>query len=373
MTKRILIFDNTDHARLIDQFIRSKFGNDHFILAWSTDDLDQFLFLLQEHRHELDLLLVDKSSSLGKAEYIVKYFRKKNERASIFFFTSWSENDELIKMKREKFITAIYTKPCDSKKLYQGLKIVFEQKITDETTYDNVNHDLVHESVYDKYSQSENLSEDINEVDGSISVEKHEDNLLATTDEELAEIYKRTFTEKERKKYSGNNWFVKFSERLLTFLIGLGSIILFIVIGIAVIFLITFLVKGGVWLSALILPWVAPIIWFVFVINVIMLPIAFFRTSRPFYGYALYISSYVYGITLWTWAFLISYAIWGFLGIIIGLIFLGIGVVPIAIIGSMVEGEWSTVLQLIVFAVIWLVSRSLGIAFIEDKEDSFNF
>ena len=120
-------------------------------------------------------------------------------------------------------------------------------------------------------------------------------------------------------------------------------------------------IYGAVRVSEWILPLIAPITGVVFVVDIlIILPIALIPRARGFAGNALFVSSYAYGITLWFSGLLITYLVWGFLGVFIGLFFLGLGVVPIGMIASAIEGEWWVVVNLIILTILTFASRAGG-------------
>ena len=121
------------------------------------------------------------------------------------------------------------------------------------------------------------------------------------------------------------------------------------------------LVKGGVWVSERVYDWLLVInsIAF-FIVIVVLLPLAIFRRTRAFAGGGIFISSYIFGLTLWVWSLLISYTLWGVVGVAVGLLFMGIGIVPIAIVASLFHGLWSVVGQLLLISAFTLGARFFG-------------
>lgn len=140
-------------------------------------------------------------------------------------------------------------------------------------------------------------------------------------------------------------------------LIGIAILVLSIIVPVL-------LIKGSVWIGVKVLPWLSIIMWIVFVIDIfVIFPLGLFRKTKGVSGAGLVISSYVYGLTLWFWALLITYFTWGLLAVFIGLVIVGIGVVPIAILASIVKGQWATLGQIILFIVLTFGSRALGLYF----------
>ena len=93
---------------------------------------------------------------------------------------------------------------------------------------------------------------------------------------------------------------------------------------------------------------------------VVFLPMGIFKRTKGATALGLSISSYVFGLTLWFFGLLLTYIIWGMVGILIGLFFAGIGVVPLSILATALEGEWSILGQLVFLLFLTFGSRALG-------------
>lgn len=131
-------------------------------------------------------------------------------------------------------------------------------------------------------------------------------------------------------------------------------------------------ILGSVWVANNVLPWLAPIMWFVLLLDVIIaLPLAIPKKTRGYAGLALYISSYVFGLTLWFFGLLVTYFMWGFLAVFIGLVIAGVGVVPIAMLATLISGEWGLLGLLIFFTVITFGVRMLGLFMVESTERQY--
>lgn len=83
----------------------------------------------------------------------------------------------------------------------------------------------------------------------------------------------------------------------------------------------------------------------------VLIPCAIIKRSRGFAAIGLLIASYVFGFTLWLLGLLVSYSIWGLLGLIIGLFLAGIGVVPVAMIACVFTGKWG-IFKILVYGLI---------------------
>ncbi len=130
----------------------------------------------------------------------------------------------------------------------------------------------------------------------------------------------------------------------------LGSLLLFAIF-----------IRGGIWVAAKMLPVLLSLSVVVFAFNILIcLPLTFFDKAKHFSGKALFLSSYFYGTLLWLGCLVITFNLWGWVGIIIGLILLGIGVVPIAILAAALAGLWPTVGHIILLIVLMFITRRFG-------------
>lgn len=100
----------------------------------------------------------------------------------------------------------------------------------------------------------------------------------------------------------------------------------------------------------------------------ILLPLAIFKKSRIISGWGLIISSYIFGVSLWMYSFLVTYTYWGVFGLVIALFMLGIGVTPIAIVASLFHWDWATIGNIAFGLVITFGARFLAI-YLGEKVD----
>ncbi len=145
------------------------------------------------------------------------------------------------------------------------------------------------------------------------------------------------------------------------------------ILGIAILVIIALLIGlfiyGGAWLSAKIYPILLVIFGITFGITLLILtPISIFKKTRGFAGNGIVISSFIFGLTLWIWSFLLTYTLWGGLGIFIGLFFFGVGVVPIAMLATLFKGMWPIFGQLIFLTILTFGSRFFGIFLTESHQ-----
>jgi len=93
------------------------------------------------------------------------------------------------------------------------------------------------------------------------------------------------------------------------------------------------------------------------------------KKIRTAYGMYLYGLSYLLGITNWLFCAIVLHYIWGAIGLIVGILLLGVGVVPLCLIALMIHGEW-LLWGSIIFSLISIFgSRFLGAIIIGKKDE----
>lgn len=136
--------------------------------------------------------------------------------------------------------------------------------------------------------------------------------------------------------------------------IGLALMVGLVLIG-------SLFIEGSVVVSAKLLPWLMWAFWIVLAIDVaIFLPLALIRPTQGFAGMALIYTSYLFGLTLWAWSLLLTYDWWGWVGVVVGLVFAGIGVVPVAMLAALVHGAWLVLGEALFMLVVAYGIRALG-------------
>ncbi len=100
---------------------------------------------------------------------------------------------------------------------------------------------------------------------------------------------------------------------------------------------------------------------------VILGPLALLRFTRPWAGIGYFIASYVFGLTGWFMGLLLTWMLWGGFAVIIGLVFLGVGVIPIAMLATLFKGMWAELGLLILAVVLTYGLRVLGMHLAESK------
>jgi len=147
-------------------------------------------------------------------------------------------------------------------------------------------------------------------------------------------------------------------EKLKEFAWGIIGIIFMVALAIGTIFLL----KGAAWISVKVFPWLYVAFFITLGISIfIFMPLAIFGKTRNFAGSALVIASYIFGINLWVYTFLLTYMLWGLFAVFVGLCIFGVGVVPIALIAAIFNGLWSSVGDIVFLIVSTFGIRALGL------------
>ena len=112
-------------------------------------------------------------------------------------------------------------------------------------------------------------------------------------------------------------------------------------------------IYGAALASTKLLPWFFVLTWVAFAIVVfVLLPLAIPKATRGFSSVALFVAPYVFGATLWMDGLLLTLAIWGVCAVFIGSFLAGIGVVPIAMLATLLKGMWGPVIELILLTIM---------------------
>ena len=71
--------------------------------------------------------------------------------------------------------------------------------------------------------------------------------------------------------------------------------------------------------------------------------------------------SYIFGITTWLYAVVVTFALLGWVWLIIGLLIAGIGVLPLGMIASLVQGNFAIFFSLLILFIVSYSSRALAL------------
>lgn len=145
----------------------------------------------------------------------------------------------------------------------------------------------------------------------------------------------------------------------------LGYITLYIALLVGLFLVGAMFLRGGVWLSERITPWLFTTSWVVLILAVLgLLPLCVSKETRGVGGIGLTFVSYVFGATLWFWSLLITYTLWGWVALILGLVIAGVGVLPIALLATAIKGEWAVFGELLFLTAATFGTRGMGLYFV---------
>lgn len=99
-------------------------------------------------------------------------------------------------------------------------------------------------------------------------------------------------------------------------------------------------------------------------------PLGIFRLTRSFAGGALVFASYVFGLILWVYGAIATFLYWGWLGLIIGLVIVGVGVVPMGFLALALRFQWEWLANLGLLLASMVGSRLLGLWYIARQTGS---
>ena len=144
-------------------------------------------------------------------------------------------------------------------------------------------------------------------------------------------------------------------------MLGLGGCVFLAALAIGGIALLVMLLRGTPWIAENFYPWTvqAAKVALFFVVPTCSV-LAFFRKGRGIGGLGLVLSSYVIGFSLWVWSLIVAYALAGVFWIIVGLLFVGIGVIPIAMVAAALNAQWSVAGQMLIGIIVVYTLRVVG-------------
>jgi hypothetical protein len=126
------------------------------------------------------------------------------------------------------------------------------------------------------------------------------------------------------------------------FLRNTGVFIIGAVLFVATILLSSIFLVGITWLATVLYPFI------LFIRHLtlescflILLPLSFFKTTRTFSATGFAVSAMIMAITVWLFSVLTVYQLWGFGGLIAGIILGIVGIVPLALIAAGLHHMWA--------------------------------
>jgi hypothetical protein len=135
-----------------------------------------------------------------------------------------------------------------------------------------------------------------------------------------------------------------------------------IAIIVAMVLVAALLINGMAWVSGHVLGYLITFNNIVTVVCIVLLlPLAPFRKTRIMPAYGLYVASFVFGVCVWVYGFMVTYEFWGGEGVFIGLILGIVGIVPLGIIAAAWHSEWMIVAELMYGLVLTYGARAIAL------------
>src|SRR5215472_12601118 len=120
-------------------------------------------------------------------------------------------------------------------------------------------------------------------------------------------------------------------------------------------------IVGATVVSAWVMDWVPVVFWSSLLIAFFIFgPLSLIPPTRFIAAIGFVIASYVFGVMMWCSGVAFTYDAWGMMGVIIGLAFAGVGIVPVAMLAELFHGEWEVLLGFVVLIVLTFGLRLLG-------------
>ena len=147
---------------------------------------------------------------------------------------------------------------------------------------------------------------------------------------------------------------------------GLGTalvalVVLFVVLIVPLVLSVLY-IHGMVWFSEKAFPWLSYGGAIAFAICLlVLLPLSIFRKLRPWTGLGFQLASYLFGTLLFAFSCLVAVQLWGYVGLIIGLLLAGGGVVPVAFLAALFHGKWALLGYVVLGTVLTFGTRILGL------------
>ena len=135
-----------------------------------------------------------------------------------------------------------------------------------------------------------------------------------------------------------------------------GLLVMAAVFGLAMIFIV-----GATAASLWVMEWVSAVFWSnLLIVFFILGPLSLIPPARVIASIGFVIASFVFGVTMWCSGCAFTYEVWGTMGVIIGLAFAGVGIVPVAMLAELLYGEWQVLFGFVILIVLTFGLRALG-------------
>ena len=150
-----------------------------------------------------------------------------------------------------------------------------------------------------------------------------------------------------------------------------GGALISIAILIGVVFILGLFISGGTLLVNLLLPGLITLSYTWIGLNlIIFLPVGYFIKNKEIPGKSLLFSSFFLGITLWLWCLVLTFKAFGWIGVLIGGILLGIGMIPAGFLAAIITQQFNVLLILLLIGILIAIFRKAGLTYLFNLSNS---
>jgi len=145
------------------------------------------------------------------------------------------------------------------------------------------------------------------------------------------------------------------------------ALVVFVFVAVAGFFFTGALINLFLWLSNHGAKWLllASTVYVVFSLF-LLLPLAAFRGTRRFAGGGMSVGRSLFGLTLWVLCIALTFAKWGKVVTIIGLLIFGVGILPIGIVAGFLTEPWYGGFIPLVLIALYFGAAAASDHFLED-------
>ena len=108
------------------------------------------------------------------------------------------------------------------------------------------------------------------------------------------------------------------------------------------------------------LSYIWPVVNVMFICAVLVSPLAALKRARGSVAVFMMAFSAVLAVTTWLRAFGVTLVLWGWWAVIVGVVLLGVGVVPVALGAAAFEGQWTVFWEMIVTMAFVIGTRTFA-------------
>ena len=141
-----------------------------------------------------------------------------------------------------------------------------------------------------------------------------------------------------------NDWRVwaKTKVKKLLSLAGNTGLLLLTITLLAIFFLIIdLLIIGTANITTRLLPYIFYAGYLCLIIDIaVLLPMAYFKRTQYLAGYGLKASANAFAFLALLFSFIATYQIWDTTGVVVGILLLGLGIIPVAMLATIIHSEW---------------------------------